>query len=77
MDNKKAYRRTKEERQAWWRELTSEEKKAYMDKWECKEKRRMNVPEFTQEEIRQINQNMIDIGMEKFIVLYEEGEVLY
>lgn len=74
---KPAYKKTKEERKKWWTDLPSEKKSEYMSKWERKEKPRLEVPELTQEEIRQINQNMVDIGMERFIVLKEEGEILF
>ncbi len=69
--------RDKKQRKEWWNNLSSEQKKAYMAKWERNDKPRIQIPELTQEQIRQINQNMINIGMEKFIVLYEEGEILF
>lgn len=76
---KEKFRVTKEERKAWWSKLPDEEKTAFIrSKERAREtKPRLELPELTQEEIRQINQNMIDIGMERFIVLEEEGEILY
>lgn len=39
--------------------------------------KRLEVPELTQEEIRDINQRLYDMGMERFIVLEDEGEILF
>lgn len=64
-------------RKVWWANLSSEEQSTHMAKWERKENPRLEVPELTQAEVKQINQNMVDIGMERFIVLYEQGEILY
>lgn len=63
--------------QVWWKNLSPELKAEHMKKWERDDKPRMEVPELTQKEIRRINARMVEIGMEQYIVLREEGEILY
>ena len=73
-----SYDGSKKFRQQWFASLTDEEKNAYIRKKEKgKEEKLKQLPKLTQEQIKQINQNMVDIGMEEFIVLREEGEILY
>jgi hypothetical protein len=74
-------RKTKEERKKWWNSLDEQRKAEYTKKYESKrnvvKRIKIILPELTQTDIKRINDNMRRIGMEKYIVLYEEGEILY
>ena len=73
--------KTKAQRKEWWNNLSTEDKAIYTRKYENKrntiKRKKMILPELTQDEILRINDNMRLIGMEQYIVLYEVGEVLY
>lgn len=69
------YRRTKQERQAWWRSLSQEEKAAYVSRREKKPapgRAPSTIPTrgpLTPEEMQAINDTMRRLGLEKQIVL--------
>lgn len=70
------YRKTREEKKAWWKSLSQEEQAKYTEKWEHKrdseDRPRLDIPPLTLEERRAINDTMRRIGLEKFIVLQED-----
>lgn len=67
------YRQTKAERKAWWNSLSQEEKSSYTEKWESKrdvaDRKRLDIPPLTNEEMQAINDRMRRLGLESFIVL--------
>lgn len=68
----------KSKRKEWWANLPEKERVKRLRKYETKGKKtKIVLPELTQTDIKRINDNMRRIGMEKYIVLYEEGEILY
>lgn len=68
-------KKTKEERQAWWRSLTPEQQTECLHKWERSRekttvKKAVKKPKpLTHQQMRAINANMRRIGLERFIVL--------
>lgn len=73
------YRKTKEQRKAWWNSLSQEEQTAYTEKWENKrnvaDRVELDIPPLTLAERKAINDTMRRIGMEEYIVCNEhQGE---
>lgn len=76
-----SFHKTKEQRRAWWRNLSTEEKSKYVEKWENKttfkrqpqseeiKKMRAAIKPLTKKEMKSINATMRKIGLERFIVL--------
>lgn len=80
------YRRTPEERKAWWNSLSQEEKAAWVEKWENRRGSRRqakteaterliaNIKPLSPAEMDEINQTMRNLGLERFIVLPNSEE---
>ena len=70
------FRKTRENRKAWWNSLNQEEKSILTSKWENKRdvqnRVELDIPPLTSEEIEMINDNMRQIGMADFIVLPDD-----
>lgn len=75
---KPKYRKSKEERKAWWNSLSPHEKAAYTEKWEHKrdveDRTELELTPLTPEQMQEINDTMRRLGLEAHIVLPDMPE---
>jgi hypothetical protein len=75
------FRKTPEERKAWWNSLSQEEQAEHVNKWERKrdspDREEVEITPLSAAEKREINATMRRIGMEDCIVLFDENGKAY